>query len=199
MATSEMCMCIISYNSRGFSSCKQDFVKMFDAITGCMTIICSQENFLLKNNEYIAKQLLPKYHLVFKPATKEGFGGRPKNGMFIAIPLCLKDNVEDVSPKSNRVQSIIIKNDLIKTLLINTYFPSDPRKEDFDEAELLLLLSDIARVIDENSFDQVIWTGDINADFRRNSRFLNMVDEFVTDKGMKKSWDKFTVDFTVHC
>ena len=140
--------------------------------------------------------MLPKYQLVFKPATKEGFGGIPKNGMFIPIPLCLKYNVEDVSPKSNCVQSIIIKNDLIKTLLINTYLPTDPRKEDFDEAELLLLLSDIARVIDENSFDQVIWAGDINADFRRNSRFLNMVDEFVTDKGMKKSWDKFTVDFT---
>ena len=112
MASSEMC--VISYNSRGFSSCKQDFVKMFDAISGCMTIICSQENFLLKNNEYVAKQVLPEYHLVFKPATKKGFDGRPKNGMFIAVPLCLKDNVEDMSPKSNQIQSIIIKNDLSK-------------------------------------------------------------------------------------
>ena len=194
MTSSEMC--VISYNSRGFSSCKQDFVKMFDAISGCMTIICSQENFLLKNNEYVAKQVLPEYHLVFKPATKEGFDGRPKNGMIIAVPLCLKDNVEDVSPKSNRIQSIIIKNDLSKTLLINTYLPTDPRKEEFDETELILLLSDIARVIEENSFDQVIWTGDINADFRRNSRFVSMVEEFVSGNGLTKSWDEFSVDFT---
>ena len=149
-------VCIISYNSRGFGSCKQDFIKMFEAISGCLTIICSQENFLLKNNEYVAKQVLPEHHLVFKPATKEGFDGRPKNGMFIAIPQCFKDNVVDVSPKSSRVQSVIITNDSVKTLLINTYFPTDPRKEDFDESELVILLSDIADIIDENSFDQVI-------------------------------------------
>ena len=194
MTTSEIC--VISYNSRGFSSCKQDFIKMFEAITGCLTIICSQENFLLKNNEYVAKQVLPEHHLVFKPATKEGFDGRPKNGMFIALPQCFKNDVVDVSPKSNRVQSIIIKNGSVKTLLINTYFPTDPRKEDFDESELVLLLADVACVIDENSFDQIIWTGDINADFRRNSRFLNIVDEFVSTSGLEKSWEKFPVDFT---
>ena len=189
-------VCIISYNSRGFGSCKQDFIKMFEAISGCLTIICSQENFLLKNNEYVAKQVLPEHHLVFKPATKEGFDGRPKNGMFIAIPQCFKDNVVDVSPKSSRVQSVIITNDSVKTLLINTYFPTDPRKEDFDESELVILLSDIADIIDENSFDQVIWTGDINADFRRNTRFVNIVDEFVSTNGLEKSWDKLPVDFT---
>ena len=160
---------------------------MFEAITGCLTIICSQENFLLKNNEYIAKQVLPEHHLVFKPATKEGFDGRPKNGMFIAFPLCFKNDVIDVSPKSNRVQSVIIMNGSVKTLLINTYFPTDPRKDDFDESELVLLLADINSVIENNSFDQVIWTGDINADFRRNSRFLNIVNDFVSTSGLQKS------------
>ena len=116
--------------------------------------------------------------------------------MFIAIPECFKDNVRDVSPKSNRLQSIIIRSGSVKILLLNTYFPTDPRRDDFDESELLLLLADIARVFEENSFNHVIWTGDINADFRRNSRFLDIVDDFVSTNGLEKSWEEFPVDFT---
>ena len=92
-------VCIISYNSRGFDSPKQDLIKEFTKISSCPTIICNQENFLLKNNEYIAKQILPDHHVIVKPATKEGFDGRPKNGMFIAIPIFYKDKFNDLTPK----------------------------------------------------------------------------------------------------
>ena len=83
-----------------------------------------------------------------------------------------------------------------KTLIINTYLPTDPRKDDFDETELLILLSDIASIIDENACDQVVWTGDINADFRRNTRFVSTIEEFVSNMGLQKSWEKFSADFT---
>ena len=119
--------CIISYNSRGFGNCKKDFISALPTIGGCATIICNQENFLLKNNEYMARQILPEHHLFFKPARKDGFDGRPKNGMFIAVPLCLKEKTKDVSPESNRVQSIVIEENACRTLLLNTYFPTDPR------------------------------------------------------------------------
>ena len=79
-------LCIFSYNSRGFDGCKQEFVKALTDIGGCLTIICNQENFILKDNEYVARQALPDHHLIFKPANKEGFEGRPKNGMFVAVP-----------------------------------------------------------------------------------------------------------------
>ena len=74
-------LCIISYNSRGFGSCKQDFIKSFPTMGGCDTIICNQENFLLKNNEYMAKNILPGHHVLFKPASKDGLDGRPTNGI----------------------------------------------------------------------------------------------------------------------
>ena len=189
-------ICIFSYNSRGFDSSKQDVIKAFTTMSGCLTIICNQENFLLKNNKYMIKQILPEHHIVFKPATKDGFEGRPKNGMFIAIPIHFKDKFEDVSPKSNRHQTIVIENNSNKTLIINTYFPTDPKKDDYEDTELLLLLSDIAGIIDNNKCDQVVWTGDINADFRRNTSFVRVIEEFVSNLGMGKSWEKFAADFT---
>ena len=62
-------------------------------IAGCDAIILNQENFLLKNNGYLAKNTLPQHHLIMKPAIKDGFEGRPKNGMFIAVPSIMKENV----------------------------------------------------------------------------------------------------------
>ena len=160
-------ICIISYNSRGFNSCKQDFIKTLLSLTGnSLPIICNQENLLLNAHEYIAKQPLPDHHIIFNPATKDGLDGRPKNGMFIAVPNCLKEMVKDVSPHSFRIQSVVINTKTCKILLINTYFPQDPRITNFDETELVLLLSEIKSPMNDNDndFDQMIWTGDINAD-----------------------------------
>ena len=113
----------------------------------------------IKNNEYMIKKILPEYHIVFKPAIKNGFDGRPSNGMFIAIPTYLKENVTDVSPKSTNIQGIIIKENDTCTLLLNTYFPTDPRKDDFDDTELQLLLSDVSTTIDKSGCDEVILAG----------------------------------------
>lgn len=187
---------IISYNSRGFGNCKQDFVKLLTKLTGNVhTILCNQENFLLRNNDYLVKQTLPDHHVVFKPAVKNSLEGRPKGGLFMAVPLKYKDKVEDVSPDSFRIQCIILSLPSTKLLLINTYFPTDP-KGDFDENELLLLLADIRRLLEEKNFDSVIWLGDINADFRRTTKFVGLVSEFIDEHGIIKSWDKHEVDFT---
>ena len=152
-------VCIISYNSRGFGCCKQDFIKMFEAITGCLTIICSQENFLPENDEHSWK------FRAFLPAGRKG--------------LLL---VEDVSPKSDRVQSIIIYNVCTKTLLINTYFPyrSNDRRWCSSFSQILLALSMKIRSIKLYGLVismQIFW---------RNSRFLNIVDEFMTNAGLGK-------------
>ena len=38
---------------------------------GTDTIICNQENFILKANEYVIRKALPDHHIFFKPAKKE--------------------------------------------------------------------------------------------------------------------------------
>ena len=70
--------------------------------------------------------------------------------MFIAIPRSLNVlSIEDVSPNSFRIQSVLLTIGKCKLLLLNTYFPTDPGS-DFDENELLLMLSDVEKVIEDS-------------------------------------------------
>lgn len=190
-------LCIFSYNSRGFSKPKQEFLKTLTIISGdSLPVICNQENFLLKSNEYFARNALPDHHIIFNPATKESLDGRPINGMFVAVPDSIKEKVRDISPPSKRMQSLMFNFDTCKILLINTYFPTDPKTNNFDDTDLYVLLSQIRGVIADNDFDQVIVTGDLNTDFKRNTRFVNIVREFVSELNLCKSWDNHPIDFT---
>ena len=97
-------ICIYSYNSRGFHEGNQTVCNDLIYIKGNkIPILCNQENFLLKANKYKIEQCLPNFHVNFKPATKEGLNGRPKDGMFIAIPSRIKARSSDVSPLSPRL------------------------------------------------------------------------------------------------
>ena len=92
------------------------------------TILCNQENFLLKANGYIIRQTLPDHHILFKPAEKDYLEGRPKNGMFIAIPDVMKVNVADIPPCHWRIQAALIKKNNSKIMIINSYFRSSIRR-----------------------------------------------------------------------
>ena len=119
----------ISYNTRGFSAQKQLVCqKLVTIASNKIPIICTQETFILRSNAYKISKALPNFHIVFKAAKKDTFDkGRPKNGMFIAIPAILKEKIIDVSPNHHRVQAALLTmNDEI-FLIVNTYFPTDTR------------------------------------------------------------------------
>ena len=82
---------IFSYNSRGFAEHKQSICKTL-ALKDNQTvpIICVQEHFLQRGNSYKVKQCLPNFHILFKTAVMDSDLGRPKNGMFIAVPIEIK-------------------------------------------------------------------------------------------------------------
>ena len=190
-------ICLYSYNSRGFSEDKQDICKILMCMTGDnLPILCNQENFLLNNNGYKIRQCLPQSHIFFKQAIKDSIQGRPMNGMFIAVPNSIKENIQDVSPSHWRVQAIIVRTLTSNILVINSYLPTDPKLRDFDASEVLTTLSAINDVINDNEFDNLIWTGDLNADFSRNTPFVKLLTEFIDTKDLIKSWDKFPIDFT---
>ena len=97
-------LCIFSYNSRGFNTDKQLFCsKLLVSSVSSTVILCNQENSLLKANGYITIQALPDYYILFKPTENECLEGRPKNGMFIAIPEIMRENVTDISPNQWRI------------------------------------------------------------------------------------------------
>ena len=54
--------CIFSYNSRDFNLDKQVFCHNLFMSSGCnLTVLCHQENFLLKANGYIIKHVFIFY------------------------------------------------------------------------------------------------------------------------------------------
>ena len=190
-------ICLYSYNSRGFGDDKQDICKILTTKNGSyLPIVCNQENFLLRNNGYKVKQCLPGFHIYLKSAVMDSMHGRPRNGMFIAVPLEIKENVKDVSPNHWRIQAVVINTINSKILVINSYFPNDPKSNDFDTSDLLTTLEAINQILNTAQFDHLIWAGDLNADFDRHTKFTSLIEQYVDAKRLKRSWDKFHADYT---
>ena len=105
--------CIFSCNSRGLHDGNQLICKELLTIAGNkITMICNQENFLLKANKFKVEQCLPDYHIHVNPANKEKLTGRRSNGMFIAIPKYLKSKVTEMSSLSSRIQAVILSTEI---------------------------------------------------------------------------------------
>ena len=54
----------------------------------------------------------------------------------------------------------------------------------------------ISSVLQNNDFKELIWTGDINADFSRATKFVQILRHFVEENDLTKAWERFEVDFT---
>ena len=102
----------------------------------------------------------------------------------------------DVSPDFWRVQAAILKFKSMKILIINSYFPVDPRTNIADDTELLETLQYIRTTLLNNEFHHVIWAGDINVDFLRGTNHVSLVSDFLKEFSLLLSWEHFTADFT---
>ena len=179
----------------------QDFIKTLSSdqvIGNRIPIICNQENFILRGNIYKILQALPGFHVIINPAVKSNLDrGRPKGGMFIAVPDSIKSQVSDVSPGHWRVQAVTISSTNAKTLLINSYFPCDSgRQAGGNLDEVIEVIAVIKRIVEKNQCDSLMLCGDINTDFRRNSGQVELVTDMLIELGLHKMWDKYIVDFT---
>ena len=158
-----------------------------------LPILCVQEHFVLRGNSYIIQKALPNCHIIFKPAIKENQNyGRPRNGMFIAVPDQYKERFSDVSPAHWRVQAVMFES----VLIINVYLPTDPGTVNFDDEELNETLEVIKTVVELNQTSKVIITGDFNSDFKKNTGQVRTVRTFIEDLNLTLSWARFPVDYT---
>ena len=145
-------------------------------------IICNQENFILKANLFKVDNALPGYKVFKNPAEKVCSDyGRPRNGMFIAIPPSLKDNALDLSPNFWRLQALVISFRSVKLLLINSYFPTDSMSNRADVSDLLETLHHIKHIVATAEFDHLVLAGDLNTDFIRNTLHVSTVKDFIDD------------------
>ena len=137
------------------------------------------------------------YSFIFNPAVKTNIDrGRPFNGMFIGYPKVIKDSIRDVSPNHQRVQAIVIESGGSKTLLINTYFPTDKKENDIVKEDLGDIIAVIRNLVDEVDCDAANVTGDINCDTSRQTLHTRTVLHSMEDAELFTLWNKFEIDFT---
>lgn len=191
-------ICIYSYNSRGYNLDKQQFCRnLLNKKNDEIPILCNQENFVLKSNEHLIRKSLPGFDIKFKPAVKTNLEGRPMNGMFIAIPENYRSNVKDISPSNYRVQAITLDTETKKLMIINAYFPQDPKTADYhNDPELEEVYAVIKHTIATYQCDDVLLVGDLNIDFDRKNGHVKRLERFLISNALEDSWKKFNVDYT---
>ena len=99
--------------------------------------------------------------------------------------------------RSFRIQAQVLNLPSTKLLWINTYFPTDPqRMANYDDTELLEVLGQVETIINSVAYNDVLWTGDINWDMRRNTEFSRIMHGFVERMGLVTLWSQHEVDYT---
>ena len=196
MTSPEDTICITSYNSTGFGLGAQNFICDLLLFSN---ILCIQEHFLQdcgdrkhSNTNKIRRVLGDGYDLYINPAFKEGNQvnkGRAKGGLATIWHKSLTKYASKVKCDNFRVQATKFSFPGGKLLVLNTYFPCDPRRQDFDDNELLKTFADITNIIKSNDCDNVLVLGDLNCDLARSTSFVDSVKMFFDDLSFKFFWE----------
>ena len=186
----------LSYNSTGFNFEKANFINFLMNSMG-IDFLLIQEHMHLRANLYKIEKELVDLESFFIPAVKLDHtvcSGRPSGGLAIFWKKYLNHSVKiRKHPDSLRVQAIEVCNNY---MIINAYFPTDPQKQNFDDSELLKCIADISWYLNNFPQHSFLLAGDWNTDFSRNSRFVNIVREFLLNHNLVTVWSAFPVDFT---
>ena len=193
-------LAVTSHNTTGWTDDKAEILNTVYS-SHDISIGFIQEHFQLSPNIYKIQNKFDNYIVFTIPAHKGNehiHKGRPSGGLAILCHKRIQNLVEHITvPNSNRVHGVSVNLPSGKLIFINVYFPTDPRTVNFNDAELIQTIQDINYI--SNNFDNahnVILVGDFNTDLRRNSAFVNLVKQFLSENDLSTIWCKFPVDFT---
>ena len=188
-------MCISSYNSTGFSLQRQKFIS--DELLLFSDVLCVQEHFLLagnkKNNntDKLLKVFGDNYDMYIEPALKPNSvvnQGRGKGGLVTMWRKYLTKYVTKIATNNYRLLATKFSFPCGPLLLLNTYFMTDPRSAVFDDTELQSLLADIRVAVNQSQCNNILLAGDLNTDFTRNTKFVQIVRDFIEETGLVVFW-----------
>ena len=142
--------------------------------------------------------------MYIKPAFKSNnrvCRGRAKGGLATMWHPSLTKYVSKIKCENFRILATKFSFPSGTILIINSYFPCDPRTNDFDDSELLELLADITNTIHSADCHSVLIAGDMNCHFARNSKFTSLVRNHFEDLNLHILWENSNsniqaVDFT---
>lgn len=188
-------ICITSFNSGGMGVDKQNYIKTLFLFSD---VLCIQEHFLLNsggkkhNNTHKLKQYFgDDYDMVINPASKSNLNitrGRGSGGLALLWRKNLTKYVSNIKSDNYRIQAVKFKFPEAELLVANLYFMVDPQVQNFDDTGLLETLAELERVIDVSECKNILLAGDINCDFARNTRFVDIVKDFINQRGLCVFW-----------
>ena len=190
----------LSYNSTGWSEYKSDTLNtQLTALN--VSIGALQEHLQLKENLHRIDSKLVNYTSFSIPAYKRNdmiSQGRPSGGLSFIVRRDIEQTVRHfIVPNSKRVHGLFVKLPETNLVLINCYFPNDPQNNNFDDACLLETIQDVKYILNSCNINDVpILLGDFNCDFSRDSQFVNIVKNFLSEYNLQTVWSYFDCDFT---
>ena len=188
----------MSYNSTGLDTVKIDWIQDFMKPLS-IDIFQLQEHFKSTKSveTFFRKQFLKSDSYVI-PAYREKFqdNGRAKGGLAQLVSKQCDIKKERIKTSSWRIQAQILHINDYRLIWFNCYLPTDPKTIQYNDVELISVLNEVEKILDENIFDDCILGGDFNFDKRRNTGFVNEVSTFLDKIGLLSVWEKFPTDFT---
>ena len=188
----------LSYNPTGLNEAKlmwiKDLIKTTDS-----SFVGIQEHFRKnKTTEDLFVQNFTGSKCYIVPGHRdEGqTRGRPKGGLAQLVNNRLDLKIKLVKCDNFRLQAKVIEFPATNLLWLNVYFPTDPLTVNFDETELMEVLGDIEKIMDNEEFDDIIIGGDLNWDNSRQSGFSILMRDFTQRVGLQSVWEKFSISFT---
>ena len=153
---------------------------IFETLLLFSDILCLQEHFLLdckdrknSNTNKIRNKFGDSHDMFIVPAFKNSSQvsrDRGSGGLVTLWKKSLTKYVSKIDCQNYRLQATKFSFPGSPILILNSYFPCDPRVEQFDETEILTLLEEIKSVARKTACPNVIIATDLNCHFLRQTR-----------------------------
>ena len=190
----------MSYNPTGLDSTLKCSFSNIVCEEYDVDFLAIQEHFKFSatTNQYFSKKFRDYYPYIIAAHRSPGQEhGRAKAGLAQLTRKGVQVKKERVSTYSFRVQAQILNLPASSVLWINIYLPTDPQLVgQYDDGVLREVLGEVEGILDNSSYDDVVWGSDLNWDMMRNTHFSRTMASFVEKTGLVSLWSSYPVPYT---
>ena len=115
--------------------------------------------------------------------------GRPQAGIAQLSRTCIGIRKDRVISKNSRIQAQILNFNSTRLLWINSYFLCDPHTIEFDDRELVAVLTELERIMDTAHYDDVLMCADMNWDMSRHTGHAVTVRRWMDRLNLCSMWE----------
>ena len=187
----------MSFNTTGLDSAKVRFsLDIWEEYD--VDFLAIQEHFKFVNTDKFFRSGFSEFVNYVIPGHRSPgqMTGRAKAGLAQLYKKEFDIKKVRVSTTGFRVQAQVLELPTSRVLWINTYLPTDPQLQQYDDGELQEVLEEVRIIFKTAQFDDVVWGSDLNWDPSRNTQFSRSIADFVQEVGLVSLWETYPVPYT---